>query len=93
MYRNLALINGTILAIMIFFNGMLSNILGPYLSTLVFHILGFILVAIIAILASAFIDYIYLDIFSKGKVLGALLFLIALTINAKIDDVYQLKKV
>jgi transporter family-2 protein len=50
MYKNLALINGVILAIMIFLNGMLANITGPYMSTLIFHILGFILIIIISII-------------------------------------------
>lgn len=40
MYKNLALINGIILAIMVFLNGMLANITGPYMSTLIFHVLG-----------------------------------------------------
>lgn len=35
-------------------------------------------------LTSAMIDYIYLDIFSKGKVIGGLLFLIGLIINANV---------
>ncbi|HCQ88879.1 MAG TPA: EamA-like transporter family protein [Clostridium sp.] len=50
MYKNLALINGVILAIMIFLNGMLLNITGPYISTLIFHIIGFILIIIISII-------------------------------------------
>lgn len=50
MYKNLALINGVILAIMIFLNGMLANITGPYMSTLIFHIIGFILIIIISII-------------------------------------------
>ncbi|WP_454053046.1 DMT family transporter [Clostridium sp. Marseille-Q7071] len=50
MYKNLALINGAILAIMIFLNGMLANITGPYMSTLIFHIIGFILIIIISII-------------------------------------------
>ena len=48
MYKNLALLNGVILAIMIFFNGMLSSITGPYMSTLIFHVLGFILILAIS---------------------------------------------
>lgn len=48
MYKNLALLNGVMLAIMIFFNGMLSNITGPYMSTLIFHVLGFILILAIS---------------------------------------------
>jgi transporter family-2 protein len=48
MYKNLALLNGVILAIMIFFNGMLSSITGPYMSTLIFHVIGFILILAIS---------------------------------------------
>ncbi len=42
-------------------------------------------------LASAIIDYIYLGIFSQGKVIGGLLFLIGLVINARIDNKYKQK--
>ncbi len=41
------------------------------------------------ILTSAIIDYIYLDIFSKGKVIGGVLFLIGLVLNAKVDNKYE----
>ena len=50
MYKNLALINGAILAIMVFLNGMQSSIIGPYMSTLIFHAIGFILIIIISII-------------------------------------------
>ncbi|WP_411169371.1 DMT family transporter [Clostridium sp. MB05] len=50
MYTNLAFVNGIILAIMIFLNGILANIIGPYMSTLVFHLLGLILIIIISII-------------------------------------------
>lgn len=50
MYKNLALINGVILAIMVFYNGMISNITGPYMSTLIFHVLGFSLIIVISII-------------------------------------------
>lgn len=50
MYKNLALINGVILAIMVFLNGMMSSIVGPYVSTLIYHVLGFILIMIISII-------------------------------------------
>ncbi|MBB6214244.1 transporter family-2 protein [Anaerosolibacter carboniphilus] len=49
MYKNLALINGVLLAIMVFLNGMLSSITGPYMSTFIFHVLGFILILMISI--------------------------------------------
>ncbi len=50
MYKGLALANGVILAIMVFFNGMLSVITGPYLSTLIYHLLGFILIFILSLI-------------------------------------------
>lgn len=50
MYESLALVNGIFLAIMVFFNGMIANITGPYMSTLIFHVLGFILILIISII-------------------------------------------
>jgi len=43
------------------------------------------------ILTSAIIDYIYLDIFSKGKIIGGVLFLMGLTFNAKVDSKYAQK--
>ena len=43
-------------------------------------------------LASAVIDYIYLGVFSKGKILGGMLFLIGLIINAKIHNKYTEEK-
>ena len=49
MYKNLALINGVILAIMVFFNGMLASITGPYMSTLIYHVLGLVLIIFISI--------------------------------------------
>lgn len=50
MYKNLALINGVILAIMVFYNGMIANITGPYMSTLIFHVLGFSLIIVLSII-------------------------------------------
>ncbi len=44
MYKKLSLINGVILAIMVFFNGMLTGIIGPYRSTLIYYSLGLILI-------------------------------------------------
>lgn len=48
MYKGLALINGILLAIMVFLNGIQSSITGPYLSTLIYHVLGFLLIIIIS---------------------------------------------
>ncbi len=41
------------------------------------------------ILTSSIIDYIYLDVFSKGKIIGGMLFLIGLVYNAKVDKKYE----
>lgn len=49
MYKNLALINGSLLAVMVFLNGMLASITGAYMSTLIFHVLGFVLIIIISV--------------------------------------------
>ncbi|MEG0775250.1 DMT family transporter [Clostridium sp.] len=43
-------------------------------------------------LASAVIDYIYLSIFSTGKIIGGVLFLIGLILNSKVDTKYAQKK-
>ena len=50
MYKGLGLTAGILLAIMIFFNGMVSNILGASLSTLIFHIIGLISIVIISVI-------------------------------------------
>ena len=50
MYKNLGVIVGIILAIMLFFNGMLASITGPYMSTLIFHVIGLIIILIISII-------------------------------------------
>ncbi|GLC31845.1 DMT family transporter [Clostridium omnivorum] len=50
MYKNLALINGIILAVMVFFNGMLASKTGPYMSTLIYHVLGLMLIIIVSII-------------------------------------------
>jgi transporter family-2 protein len=49
MYRNLALANGILLAVMVYYNGMLSGTTGPYLSALIFHLLGLVLILAISL--------------------------------------------
>jgi transporter family-2 protein len=49
MYKNLTVFNGMLLAVMIFFNGMISSKVGPIVGTLIFHVLGLILVFAISI--------------------------------------------
>lgn len=48
-YRNLAVLNGILLAIMIFLNGILSEKIGLYLSTLIYHVLGLLLILLVSI--------------------------------------------
>lgn len=66
------------------FTTYMFNIIVPKVSAVYIVILRFIG----QILTSAIIDYIYLGIFSKGKVIGGLLFLIGLILNAKVDNKY-----
>ena len=44
------------------------------------------------LLASALLDDICLDIFSKGKVMGGVLFLLGLIKNSKADNTYKKEK-
>lgn len=48
-YKNLAVLNGVLIAIMIFFNSVLSERIGLYLSTLIYHILGLLLILLASI--------------------------------------------
>ncbi|QZY56426.1 DMT family transporter [Crassaminicella profunda] len=49
MYKSLALKTGVLLAIMLFFNGMLTKITGAYFSNLIFHLIGFLFILAICI--------------------------------------------
>ena len=48
-YKNLAVLNGALIAIMIFFNSVLSENIGLYLSVLIYHVLGFILILLVSV--------------------------------------------
>ncbi len=48
-YKNLAVLNGILLAIMIFLNGVLSEKIGLYISTLIYHVLGLLLILLVSI--------------------------------------------
>ena len=74
------------------FIGVLTTYLFNVIVTKVPAVYVVILRFIGQMLTSAIIDYIYLDIFSKGKVIGGLLFLIGLIINAKVDNKYAQEK-
>lgn len=49
-YKNLAVLNGILLAIMIFLNGVLSKRIGLYISTLIYHVLGLLLILLVLII-------------------------------------------
>lgn len=49
-YKNLAVLNGVLLAIMIFLNGVLSKRIGLYISTLIYHVLGLLLILLVSII-------------------------------------------
>ena len=78
----------------------LTYLLGGFIGVLTTYIFNIIVPKIPAVyivilrfigqvLTSAIIDYIYLDIFSKGKIIGGALFLIGLMVNAKVDNRYE----
>jgi transporter family-2 protein len=50
MYKNIAIMNGMFLAVMIFFNGMLSSKVGPLWGTLIFHGVGICLILVLSIM-------------------------------------------
>lgn len=79
-----------------YFLGGLIGVLTTYMFNIIVPRLPAVYVVILRfigqMLTSAIIDYIYLDIFSKGKVIGGVLFLIGLIINAKVDNKYVRKK-
>ncbi|TCO74610.1 DMT family transporter [Marinisporobacter balticus] len=50
MYKGLALKSGVLLAMMLFLNGMLGGVIGPYYSNLIFHLIGLLLICMIAVI-------------------------------------------
>lgn len=67
----------------------LFNITVPHIPAVYIVILPFIG----QMLTSSVIDYFYLNIFSKGKVIGGVLFLVGLIYNARVDQKYENKHV
>lgn len=61
------------------------NLIVPKISAFYIVILSFIG----QLLASIVIDYIYLELFSWGQIIGVILFFMGLMINAKADSKYQ----
>jgi len=76
-----------------YFLGGLIGVLTTYMFNLIVPKVPAVYVVILRfigqMLASAVIDYIYLDIFSKGKIIGGVFFLIGLMLNARVDNKYS----
>lgn len=76
-----------------YFLGGLIGVLTTYMFNLIVPNIPAVYVVILRfigqMLTSALIDYIYLDIFSSGKVMGGFLFFIGLMVNAKVDSKYS----
>lgn len=76
-----------------YFLGGIIGVLTTYLFNIIVHRVPAVYIVILRfigqMLTSAFIDYLYLNIFSKGKIIGGILFLIGLIINARVDNRYK----
>ncbi len=79
-----------------YFLGGLIGILTTYLFNIIVPKVPAVYVVILRFIGqmftSAIIDYVYLHIFSKGKIIGTILFLIGLIISAKFDAKYTQEK-
>lgn len=73
-----------------YFLGGFIGVLTTYLFNLIVPKIPAVYVVILRfigqMLASATIDYFYLNVFPKGKVIGSLLFLLGLVLNARVDN-------
>lgn len=74
----------------IYFLGGFIGVLTTYLFNLIVPKIPAVYVVLLRfigqMLTSALIDYVYLDTFSKGKIIGGVLFFIGLIVNAKADN-------
>lgn len=81
---------------LIYFLGGAIGVLTTYLFNVIVHKVPTVNIVILRfigqMLTSAIIDYVYLNIFSTGKVIGCVLFLIGITLNAKFDEKYKQKQ-
>lgn len=59
MYKKLAILNGSLLAVMIFLNGALAGRTGIYMSTLIYHLLGLLLLLLLAFIKKSKPDHIF----------------------------------
>lgn len=78
---------------LIYFLGGAIGVLTTYLFNVIVHKVSTVYTVILRfigqMLTSAIIDYVYLNIFSIGKVIGCVLFLIGIILNSKSDENYK----
>jgi uncharacterized membrane protein YdcZ (DUF606 family) len=81
---------------LIYFIGGCLGVLTTYLFNLIVHKVPALYIVILRfigqLLTSALIDYLYFHIFSRGKILGGILFFVGLMLNAKMDERQEEKK-
>ncbi|WP_195989508.1 DMT family transporter [Clostridium sp. D53t1_180928_C8] len=81
---------------LIYFLGGGIGVLTTYLFNVIAHKVSPVHTVILRFIGqmftSAIIDYVFLNIFSVGKILGCLLFLIGIILNAKSDENYKEKQ-
>lgn len=78
---------------LIYFLGGSVGVLTTYIFNVIVHKVSTVHTVILRfigqMLTSSIIDYLYLNIFSIGKILGCILFLIGIIINAKSNEKYK----
>ena len=81
---------------LIYFLGGAIGVLTTYIFNVIVHKIPTVYTVILRfigqMLTSAIIDYLYFNIFSIGKVVGCVLFLIGIILNAKSDENYKQKQ-
>ncbi|MBN3346682.1 hypothetical protein CF050_07270 [Clostridium botulinum] len=81
---------------LVYFLGGAIGVLITYIFNVIIHKIPTVYTVILRfidqMLTSAIIDYLYFNIFSIGKVVGCVLFLIGIILNAKSDENYKQKQ-
>jgi len=81
---------------LVYFLGGVIGVLTTYIFNVIVHKIPTVYTVILRfigqMLISAIIDYLYFNIFSIGKVVGCVLFLIGIILNAKSDESYKQKQ-
>ncbi|APQ97157.1 DMT family transporter [Clostridium botulinum] len=81
---------------LVYFLGGVIGVLTTYIFNVIVHKIPTVYTVILRfigqMLTSAIIDYLYFNIFSIGKVVGCVLFLIGIILNAKSDENYKRKQ-